>query len=141
VILLDTNVVSELLRGSGPGPVHAWLDRHARGDITTTSITLFELRQGIGRLPDGARRRGLAANLTRLFEGGLLRPRIEPLDAAAAEAAALISAERFRRGRPVDLADTLIAGIAVARGADLVTRNLRHFDDIPGLVVIDPWAA
>ena len=141
MILLDTNVVSEMLRGSGPGPVHHWLDRQARSDIATTAITLFELRQGIGRLPEGTRRTGLEAHLRRLFDGGLLQPRIEPLDAAAADAAALLSAARFRRGRPVDLADTLIAGIAVSRGAVLATRNIRHFEDVPDLLVVDPWAA
>jgi predicted nucleic acid-binding protein len=141
VILLDTNVVSELLRNTGAGPVHAWLDRQARDVIATSAVTVFEVRHGIARLPEGARRRMLEASLHRLFVDDWLLARIEALDGAAAEAAALLAAERFRRGRPVDLADTLIAGIALARGAAVATRNTRHFEDIPGLVVIDPWAA
>jgi predicted nucleic acid-binding protein len=140
VILLDTNLVSELLRPGARGPLHAWLDRQSTRDVWTTAITAFELWNGARRLPEGARRRSLEASIGRLLAGDLLGGRVASVDQAAAEAAAGVAAERFRRGRPVGLADTLIAGVALARGAVLATRNLRHFADIAGLRVVDPLA-
>jgi predicted nucleic acid-binding protein len=139
VILLDTNVVSGLLRPGAQGGLHLWLDSQPAESVWVSSITAFELWNGVGRLPDGARRRNLEAALRRLLDGDLLAGRVAPVDRMAAEAAAGIAAERFRRGRPVELADTLIAGIAVARGAVLATRNLRHFADVEGLRVLDPF--
>lgn len=139
MILLDTNVLSALMRPDREAGVVAWLDRQRESDLHLTAITVIEARAGVVRLPDGARRRDLGARLAILFEE-LFRDRILPFDAAAATAAAELGERRRRAGRTVDVHDGFIAGIAISRGATIATRNLRHFADCE-IPVIDPWAA
>jgi predicted nucleic acid-binding protein len=141
VILLDTNVISALMRRD-PNPdavVVSWLDRQPAESIWTTSITVFEVKTGLHLLPPGRRREDLecafAALLTDDLDG-----RIQSFDTAAATAAAEIAAGRQRAGRTLEIRDVQIAGIAVARRAQLATRNTRHFTDL-GVVLIDPWCA
>lgn len=139
MIILDTNVLSALMRSTPEPAVVDWLDRQPGDSVWITSITVFEARFGLALLPKGRRR----LTLEQAFESVLrddLANRILEFDAPAAVSAAQLAAERPRKGAVVDLRDTLIAGIALARRATIATRNTRHFDglDVP---VVDPWQA
>jgi predicted nucleic acid-binding protein len=138
LIILDTNVLSGLMRQDPESAVVAWLDRQPAESVWITSITVFETRLGIGLAPRGRKQRALEAAFERLLEEDL-EQRVLEFDAAAAGQAAALAAGRQRAGRPVDLRDTLIAGIALARRATLATRNVRHFRDLD-VAVIDPWS-
>jgi predicted nucleic acid-binding protein len=138
VIVLDTNVVSELMRGTPASTVLAWLDRHVGERLTTTAITVAEVRYGIARLPDGARRAALeraADDAFRPFADDVL-----PFDLGAATAYAEIVGDRERLGRPIDGFDAQIAAICRAHGATLATRNGRDFVET-GVTTADPWAS
>ena len=137
MIILDTNVLSALMRTTPETPVVTWLDRQPAESIWITSITLFEARLGLALLPKGRRRRTLEAAFAQLLEEDL-ENRVLDFDSAAAAEAASLAADRQRAGRPVDFRDTQIAGIALARHAVVATRNMRHFRDLKVLVV-DPW--
>ena len=137
MIILDTNVVSALMRQVPEPPVVEWLDRQPAESVWITSVTLFEARLGIALLPAGRRRRTLQAGFEKLL-GEDLENRILAFDADAAAEAATLAARRQRTGRPVDFRDTQIAGIALARRATLATRNARHFSDLE-VPVVDPW--
>jgi predicted nucleic acid-binding protein len=139
VIILDTNVLSALMRTAPEPPVVTWLDRQPAESVWMTSITLFEARLGLALLPQGRRRRALEAAFTRLMEDDL-ENRVLDFDAAAATAAASLAADRQKAGRPADMRDMQIAGIALARHATIATRNVRHFADFK-VPVVDPWAA
>jgi predicted nucleic acid-binding protein len=136
VIILDTNVISALMRSQPDAAVVEWLDDQAPQSIWTTAITVFEIRLGIELLAAGRRRKTLEA----MFEQSLVedfQDRVLSFDQAASREAATLAAARRRAGRPVDLRDTQIAGIAVARHATLATRNVRRFQ---GVDTVDPWA-
>jgi len=137
MIVLDTNVLSALMRKAPEGPVVAWLDRQPAESVWITSITMFEARLGLALLPSGRRRQALEAAFARLLEEDL-QNRVLDFDSAAATEAASLAAERQKAGRPVDMRDTQIAGIALARRATLATRNVRHFADLK-VPVVDPW--
>ncbi|MBA2260706.1 MAG: type II toxin-antitoxin system VapC family toxin [Acidobacteria bacterium] len=138
MIILDTNVLSALMRSVPEQPVVTWLDRQPADSMWTTSITLFEIRFGLALLPGGRRRRTLQASFDAVLKEDLDNRILDFDDAAAAEAA-LLAAERQTAGRVVDLRDTQIAGIALARRATLATRNVRHFEGL-GALLVDPWA-
>jgi len=137
VIILDTNVLSTLMRKLPDAAVVRWLDRQPAESIWITSVTLFEARLGLALLPDGKRRTALASAFARLLEEDL-QNRVLDFDTGAAIEAAELAARRQRAGRPFDIRDTQIAGIALARRATLATRNARHFADLK-INVIDPW--
>ncbi len=137
MIILDTNVLSALMRTTPDEAVVRWLDRQPAESIWITSITLFETRLGLALLPRGRRRQSLEAAFDRLLEEDL-ENRVLDFDRAAATASAALAALRQRAGRPVDIRDSQIAGIALARRAALATRNVRHFQDLD-IEVIDPW--
>lgn len=137
MIILDTNVLSALMRQRPDVSVVRWLDSLSPESVWITSITLFEARLGLALLPRGSRRTALHSAFEQLLARDL-ENRVLAFDAAAAHEAAILAARRSRAGRPVDIRDTEIAGIALARRATLATRNLRHFADLD-LVVIDPW--
>jgi predicted nucleic acid-binding protein len=139
MIILDTNVLSALMRKAPEPPVVAWLDRQPAESVWITSITLFEARLGLALLPAGRRRQALETAFVRLLEEDL-QNRVLDFDSAAASEAASLAAERQKAGRPVDVRDTQIAGIALARRATLATRNLRHFGDLK-VAVASPWEA
>ncbi|MBI2961985.1 MAG: type II toxin-antitoxin system VapC family toxin [Betaproteobacteria bacterium] len=139
MIILDTNVLSALMRTVPEAPVVAWLDRQPAESVWITSITLFEARLGLALLPSGRRRQTLEAAFAHLLKEDL-ENRVLDFDGAAAAEAASLAAERQKAGRPVDMRDTQIAGIALARRATLATRNVRHFGDLK-VPVVDPWAA
>lgn len=139
MIVLDTNVISALMRDEPDPIVVAWLDGLPPESIWTTSITVFEVRLGLEILAAGKRRRQLeeafAKALEEEFEG-----RVLPFDPSAAQAAGRIAAERRRVGRTIEIRDVQIAGIVSARKATLATRNTRHFEEC-GLVLDNPWSA
>jgi predicted nucleic acid-binding protein len=137
VIILDTNVLSALMRTAPEAEVVRWLDHQPAESIWITSITLFESRLGLALLPKGRRRRLLELAFDRLLAEDL-ENRVLDFDSAAATEAAALAASRQRAGRPVDMRDTQVAGIALARRATLATRNVRHFQDL-SVTVIDPW--
>jgi predicted nucleic acid-binding protein len=139
VIVLDTNVLSALMQKQPDNAVVNWLDQQPTESIWITSITLFEARFGLALLPKGKRRQALELLFEQLLEEDL-ENRVLDFDSAAAAAAATLAAERQRAGRPVDIRDTQIAGIALARRATIATRNVRHFQDL-NVRVVDPWKA
>jgi toxin FitB len=138
VILLDTNVLSALMRREPEPAVMAWLDNQPAESIWTTTITVFEVRTGIELLEQGRRRRRLEQAFAELLAEDL-SDRVQSFDQSAALAAASIAAARQRVGRPVEIRDVQIAGIATARRATLATRNTRHFADLD-VELVDPWS-
>lgn len=139
MIILDTNVLSALMRKAPEARVVAWLDRQPSESVWITSITLFEARLGLALLPRGRRQRMLETAFVRLLQEDL-ENRVLDFDGAAATEAASLAAGRQQAGRPVDMRDTQIAGIALARHATLATRNVRHFQDLE-VPVVNPWEA
>ena len=137
MIVLDTNVVSEMMEVAPAPQVTAWLDRTEERDLWLNAILVFEIKGGLDKMDDGRRKRKLEAAFDALLHVDF-RERVLALDLDAALEAAKIGAERDRSGRPIDLKDTLIAGIAVSRGAAIATRNVRHFEDL-AVDVINPW--
>lgn len=137
MIILDTNVLSALMYKSPDPSVVSWLDHQSADSIWITSITLFETRFGLSLLPVGRRRKALETSFAQLLEEDL-ENRILDFDRAAANEAALLAAKRRRTGKPIDMRDTQIAGIALAQRAILATRNVRHFQDLT-VSVVDPW--
>jgi hypothetical protein len=138
MIVLDTNVLSALMREPPEASVVAWLDDQPAESVWITSITLFEARLGLALLPGGRRRRALETAFDRLLEEEL-ENRVLDFDSPAATEAAALAAARQKAGRPADMRDTQIAGIALARRATLATRNVRHFADLK-VPLVDPWA-
>lgn len=139
MIILDTNVVSELMRRVPEPRVVNWVNSFPASDVLLTAVTAAELLYGVARLPDGRRKRGLhdaiKALLTEDFAGQIL-----PFDATSAAHYAQIAAERERSGRPITMADAQIAAICRTWSARLATRNVDDFADT-GIDVADPWAA
>jgi predicted nucleic acid-binding protein len=138
MIILDTNVVSALMQQQPDSQVVEWLDDQNAESIWISSVTLFEGRYGLALLPAGQRKILLQERFEELLTQDL-QNRIVHFDANAANHAAEIAAQRKALGRPVDMRDTFIAGIALARRATLATRNTKHFDDLTTSVV-NPWA-
>ena len=138
-VLLDTNVVSELIRKSPAPAVAAWAAGHALEDLFFSAVGEAELRYGAAILPAGRRRdalvRDIEAMLSDAFDG-----RVLPFDSRAARAYADIAAMRRSAGRTVPPADCQIAAIARSRGMAVATRNVRDFEDIE-IEVVDPWTA
>ena len=137
MIILDTNVLSALLQQQPDPQVVAWLDDQPAESIWLSSITVFEARYGLALLPAGRRKDLLEQRFEELVQDDL-QNRVLLFDINAAAHAAQLAADRKTRGRPVDMRDTFIAGIALARSATLATRNVRHFDDL-SVPVVNPW--
>lgn len=138
MIVLDTNVLSAMMRRAEEPSVERWLDEQPIPSVWTTTVTVFEIRFGIELLPPSRRRDLLDAAFARAVDE-VLDGRVLPFDRLAAQAAGTIAARRQRKGRPVEIRDVQIAGIALARKATLATRNIRHFTDLD-VPVIDPWS-
>jgi hypothetical protein len=137
MILLDTNVLSELMRPH-PNPVVVdWVN--AQSSVARVSaITQAEIGLGIALLPDGKRRDALAVAARQMFEEDFAG-RCLPFDSVAAECFARLVAERRRIGRPITTQDAQIAAIALANDMPLATRNTDDFKAITGLALVDPW--
>ena len=138
MIVLDTTVVSELMRPEPAPQVVGWVRRRDRRELRMTSITLAEIRYGIARLADGRRKQVLQDTADDIFRA--FSDQILPVDEAAAEQYAVIASTRERAGKPIAGFDALIAAVCRSRGAALATRNLPDFD-ATGIDVIDPWAS
>lgn len=137
MIILDTNVLSAVMSATPDPKVVAWLDRQPAESIWITTITVFEARLGLALLPASKRRRALELSFALLLHDDL-ENRVLDFDSDAAVAAATLAAKRQKAGRPVDVRDTEIAGIAIARRATLATRNVRHFEDLD-VPLVNPW--
>jgi len=137
VIVLDTNVISALMRKEPERPVVKWLDGQPAASVWITAITVMEIRFGLQIMPKGRRQE----ELIRAFElmlKSMIEGRIASFDAEAGIHAAELMAQRKRKGRPAEVRDTMIAGIVLANRATLATRNTQHFEDLP-VTVINPW--
>ena len=138
MIVLDTNVVSELMRDSPQQTVLAWFSTQPASNLFVTTVTEAEILAGIALLPYGRRRRGLSEAAARVFTT-LLAGRILVFDSDAANIYAEIFAQRHAAGRPISQADCQIAAIARSREAAIATRNVTDFEGV-GVELIDPWA-
>jgi toxin FitB len=138
MIILDTNVLSALMHTAPDAAVVEWLDQQPAQSVWITSITLFETRFGLALMPTGRRRQALETAFDDLLKEDL-ENRVLDFDSAAASAAAALAAARQRSGRPVDMRDTQIAGIVLARRGTFATRNARYFADLK-ISIVDPWA-
>jgi predicted nucleic acid-binding protein len=137
MIVLDTNVLSEAMSPTSDPSVSEWLSRQPNDELYTTAISMAEIFQGIELLPAGKRRTGLLAAAQSIFTS-LFAGRVLPFEEGAAQAFAPIAVDRRKRGRPISLFDAQIAAIAKARGAALVTRDIRDFEGC-GVRLINPW--
>lgn len=138
MIVLDTNVLSEVMKSSPAVEVAKWMLRQTRSGLYTTAVCEAKIRLGIAFLPDGKRKDDLGLAAARVLD--LLDGRILPFDSAASEQFARIVAERRRAGRPFQNFDAQIAAISLSRGMTLATRNATDFANA-GLLVVDPWKA
>ena len=138
-ILLDSNVVSELIRRARSPAVATWVAGWPLEDLFFSAVGEAELRYGAAILPPGRRRQALLAGID-----GMLRDafgdRVLQFDREAACEYADIAAARRSAGRPLAPADCQIAAIARSRGMTVATRNVRDFDDI-GVNIVNPWTA
>jgi hypothetical protein len=136
VIVLDTNVTSELMRPVPAPVVVAWVRAKRTSDLYTTSITMAEIRYGIERLPDGRRKELLRSTAEDVFSS--FSEDVLPFDADATPAYAEIVSQRERTGNHINGFDAQIAAICRTHHAQLATRNVNDFKNT-GLTVIDPW--
>lgn len=137
MIILDTNVVSELLRPAPSPAVEAWLAAQDGATVFFTAIAEAELRLGVNILPAGRRRTSLAEAIDAMLEEDF-RGRILPFDTAAAQAYVTIAADRRTAGRPISQFDCQIAAIARIRQAVVATRNTADYESC-GIDLINPW--
>ena len=137
MIILDTNVLSELMRPTPAASVVEWTSSQAAASLYTTSITQAEILHGIMLLPSGRRRTSLEAAATALFDEDF-EGRILGFGSDAAPLYARIAAGRRRAGRPISHFDAQIAAIARSAGAAVATRNVEDFEGC-GVDVVDPW--
>lgn len=137
MIVLDTNVLSELMRSEPSSLVLRWMDGQSPAGLYTTSLSEAEILHGVALLPEGKRRQAIAAAARAMFEEDFAS-RVLPFGSAAARAYAALAAARRRAGRPIATMDAQIAAVTAAAGARLATRNVADFDGC-GVDVIDPW--
>lgn len=136
-VLLDTNVVSELLRPSPNPAVESWVAGHEASDLCFSAVGEAELRYGVALLPAGRRRDALAGAVEAILREDF-EDRLLPFDSRAAREYANIAASRRTAGRPVAPADCRIAAIARSRDLAVATRNVRDFADME-IELVDPW--
>ncbi len=137
MVILDTNVLSALIKDEPDPMIVLWLDQQPELSVWTTSISIFEVRYGLTIMSPGRRQSVMLAEFERTVEENL-ESRVLAFDRLAAEHAAALMSRRKMAGRPVELRDTMIAGIALAQRATLATRNVRHFADLD-VPVVNPW--
>ena len=136
MIIVDTNVVSELMRPSPEEAVQDWVRAQSGRDVYTTAITVAEIRYGIEWLPAGPRQDSLRAAAVEIFS--TFEYRVLPFDTSAAEQYALVMSDRDKLGLPVAGFDGQIAAICRVHDSGLATRNVADFEHT-GITVINPW--
>lgn len=136
--LLDTNVLSELMRQRPDTDVLDWFAQHAHAAMRISSVTQAEILTGIALLPAGKRRMALALAAEQMFAQDFAG-HCHVFDTAAAKNHALIVSARTRQGHPISTEDAQIAAIALAAGLTVVTRNTKDFEKIDGLTLVNPW--
>lgn len=136
MIILDTNVVSALMRDVPDKKVSQWLDHQPEGSIWTTSITVFEIHSGLHAMPTGIRKTALSEEFEHLLDE--IHHRVSVFNEEAARKAADLTAMRKKIGSVGELRDTMVAGIVLAHKAALATRNVAHFRDISARI-LNPW--
>lgn len=136
MIILDTNVISELMRPEPDGRVLDWLARNGTQEFCATSISLAEIMSGIAALPHGRRRNVLDASAQHVFTQAFKR--ILPFNVESAPHFASVTAARKSKGFHIDVPDAMIAAIALSHGAEVATRNADDFVGC-GLIVRNPW--
>jgi predicted nucleic acid-binding protein len=137
MILLDTNVLSELMKANPDPTVVAWVDEQPTTTLFISAITRAEIELGIALLPEGKRKQKIMEAARRMFEA--FSGRLLVFGESAAIEYGQLVAQRTRIGRPITVEDAQIAAIALARSLRLATRNVRDFMDIPNLNLTDPW--
>jgi len=137
MIVADTNVVSEFMRDEPDAAVLAWASSLGSSDLTICVVTVEEIERGLGRLPAGKRRLTLEQRWQRQLAA--FSDAIPAYDVKAAEMAAQVLKAAEAAGRPMGLADAQIAGICLAGGHELASRNLVDFEVVPELVVVNPF--
>ena len=139
MLVLDTNVASELMRPEPTPTVAAWISERDAKELYLTAVSEAELLYGVAIMPTGIRRNALEAAMSRWLDQGFA-DRILPFDSSAARAYAVIASRRRQAGRPIGGADCQIAAISRSLGAVLITCNVRDFEDT-GVDVVNPWTA
>lgn len=137
MIVLDTNVLSEIMRAKPDPAVLAWLDAQPPDDLWLNSVVAAELLFGVARLPEGAPKQQLVLAVSAMLEQDFAG-QILSFDLNAASVYAVMLAERERIGQTMAMADAQIAAICLSRDATLATRNTRHFEGL-GLALMNPW--
>ena len=136
-IVLDTNVLSELMKPQGSIAVKNWVAAQPRADLFTTSITQAEILYGIGILPDGRRSQALKAAAQAMFREDF-SGQILTFESTAAKCFAEIAAYRRKTGKPISQMDAQIAAICLANNAKIATRNVDDFQDCQ-IEIVNPW--
>ena len=136
--LIDTNVISELTKPAPSAAVLGWFANTPVQHIYISSVTLCEMQLGLALLPPGKRKRALTIATDALVQEDFVQ-RCLSLDARCAPLYGKLAARQQQRGAPCSAEDALIAAIALANQFTLVTRNTKDFEDIDGLVLINPW--
>lgn len=137
MIIADTNVVSEFMKDAPDPAVLDWAHGVGPTDLTICVVTVEEIERGVGRLPEGRRRRDLEQRWGRLVDSFSETIAVYDLPAARQTASILVAAEAS--GRPMSLADAQVAGICLAGGYELATRNVRDFSTAAGLTICNPF--
>jgi predicted nucleic acid-binding protein len=137
MIVLDTNVLSELMRSEPSDAVLHWIDNQAAEELFTTAITMAEILHGIERMPDGKRKLNLHTHALAMFEDDFA-DRILSFDTDAALQYSKLVTTREMSGKPIGLADAQIAAICRAQQTTLATRNVKDFEET-GVSIINPW--
>ena len=135
-MIIDTNVVSEVMRGDPSGVIGAWLGRPRHSELSMAAVTVQEVTYGLARLPEG-RRRDTMTDLWRELRG-TLAVRVLPLDSGTALLAGEVMAHREGQGRSIGVPDAQIAATCMMHQEALATRNTRDFEGL-GLTLINPW--
>jgi hypothetical protein len=137
VIVLDTNVLSEVMRAKPDPAVLAWLDAQSPDELWVNAVVAAELLFGVAKLPEGERKQQLALAVSAMVETDFAGQMLS-FDLSAASVYAVMLAERERIGKRMAMADAQIAAICLSRDAMLATRNTKHFEGV-GLTLINPW--
>lgn len=138
MILLDTNVLSELMKSIPEKAVLKWLDKHPASEFYISAVTKAEIELGIALLPKGKRKENLGTAANWMFEE--FPGRCLSFDSEAASRYAIIVSGRSRMGRPISVEDAQIAAISLTNSMTLATRNTSDFELIDELKVVNPWS-